>query len=430
MLHRRTFLSSLGTALLAAPFASLLSRRASAAPPAAADRLIIVYTPNGTVLRLWRPLGAGASFSFPSGSILEPLASRTSGLIVCDGIDFVGTQDHEFGMAAMLTGGGKAMHVGAGASVDQFVASKVGGATRLRSLELGVQSSLEGGIPRSRMCYSAPGVFVTPEDDPRAAWSRLFADLAGGKDAMARLQARRRSLLDLAGGELRDLRGRVGVEEQAKLDQHLDALRATEQSLGAPVMGCALPPQPQAQAIHDNDRYRAIGRAQMDVLVAAMACGLTRVATLQWSLARNGPLLAFPPVSAHAAYHTLSHSEESDTAGVAEFVRAQRWFTTQFGYLLDRLEATPDPVRGGTLLDSSVVMWISEIGDSRLHDCHSVPVVLAGGGNGHMKLGQYLRFSNIPHQQLLVSLCRAAGVDTDRFGDDTKGQGPLAGVWA
>lgn len=429
MIARRHFLASLGASLIAAPFVSLLSRRAAAAPPMAADRLIVFYSPNGTIHRYWRPTGSGANFTVAPGSILEPLAPRLSQLIVCDGIDYVGVQDHAYGMAAMLTGGGKAMHVGAGASVDQFVASRIGGETRLRSLELGVQASIEGGNNRSRMCYSAPGVFVTPEDSPHAAWSRLFGSLVGGQDAAQRLLARRRSILDVTRAEIADLRGRVGGAERAKLDQHLDALRATEQSLGAPTRACEVPPEPVPENVYDNDRYAALGRLQMDLLVAAMACGSTRVASLQWSLARGGPLLSFAPVSAHAACHTLSHSEDADTVGVEEFVRAQRWFASQFGYLLDRLAQTPDVERGGSLLDSSAIVWLSELGDSRLHDCHSIPIVLAGGANGHFALGQYLDFKGTPHQQLLVTLCRAAGVDTDRFGDDTKGKGALPGVW-
>lgn len=428
MIHRRHFLASLGASLVAAPFASLLARRASAAPPAGADRLIIVYTPNGTVPRAWRPTGSGNSFRFAPGSILEPLDARRQGLIVCDGIDIVGMFDHEYGMAALLTGSGSAGQVGGGASVDQFIGSRIGGDTRLRTLELGVQSSVEGGNARSRMCYAAPRVFVTPEDDPRAAWSRLFGDLVGGQDKAQRLLARRRSMLDLARGEIADLRARVGAAERAKLDQHLDALRATEQSLGTPTMACDVPPAPEAGAIYDNDRYAAIGRAQTDLLVSALACGATRVATLQWSAARGGPLLAFAPVSAHAGYHTLSHSDDSDVTSVEEFIRGQRWFASQFDYLLARLEATPDPLRGGSLLDSSLVMWASELGDARLHNCRSIPIVLAGGANGHLRLGQYLDFGGVPHQQLLVSLCRAMGLDVDRYGDDGKGKGPLPGV--
>lgn len=423
---RREFLRA---SLLAAPFVSLLSR-ARAAGPRVADRLVVFYTPNGTVHRFWRPMGAGDTFQFPPGSILSPLAPYARDLIVCDGIDFAGVTDHEKGLMAMLTAGGTAKSVGGGASVDQFVASRIGAGSRFSSVELGIQTSVKGATNETRMCYAAPGVHVEPEDDPASAWARLFG-VAGGAGA-AKLLARRKSVIDLASGELRDLRDQVGTEERRKLDQHLDALRATEQAIDRAAKmndpACAPTDRPAMRDPEANEGFRANGRAQMDILVAALACGLTRVASLQWSYATGQPVMRWAPANADEGHHSLSHKVDADPDGVAAFVRAERWYAEQFTYLLDRMKRTPDPVRGGSLLDSSAILWIKEIGDGRLHTCTSVPIILAGGANGFFRPGQYLQLDHAPHQQLHVTLCRAMGIDVDRFGDETKGMGALPGL--
>ncbi|MCS6901940.1 MAG: DUF1552 domain-containing protein [Myxococcales bacterium] len=142
-----------------------------------ARRLVIFFTPNGTVPKRWKPNGSGSSFTFPAGSILEPLAPVKQDVIIRDGIDFVGVSNHEGGMAAMLTGGGGVGSSSGGMSVDQYVAAKIGQGDRFPSLELGVQTSAWGGNVQTRMCYSGPGVFVPPDDDPGSVYNRLFGDL-------------------------------------------------------------------------------------------------------------------------------------------------------------------------------------------------------------------------------------------------------------
>ena len=112
------------------------------------------------------PNGTGAGYSFAAGSILEPLAARTDDLLVISGLDFHRADNHEPGMAAMLTNNGAGGDVGAGASVDQYIASAIGGDTKFQSLEIGVQTSAWGGNQQTRMCYSGPGQFVTPDDNP------------------------------------------------------------------------------------------------------------------------------------------------------------------------------------------------------------------------------------------------------------------------
>jgi hypothetical protein len=422
LVSRRGFTAGLGAALLAAPFVGLLSRtrRAGAATGTHAKRLVVFFSPNGTVPARWRPTGSETAFSFPAGSILEPLAAHRERLVVVEGLQFVGANNHEGGMAAMLTGSGSAGDESRGMSVDQYVAAAIGGTTRLRSLELGVQTSAWGGSVQTRMSYSGAGQFAPPDDSPRGVYSRLYGDaMPGGADVVL---ARRQSVLDAVKGDLGDLRTRLGTEEQHKLDQHMTSLRELERVLGG---GSCSGGTPVADLpIHANDNFPAIGKTQMDLLVASLACGATNVASIQW--AHTVAPTVFTWLGQSEGHHGLSHMDDGNTAGVAAFVLAERWFATQFAYLLDKLAAAPDPEGGGSLLDTTLVVWAKEMGDSRAHVCTEVPFVLAGGGA--FTPGRYLRTGGAAHAKLLVSICQAMGLVNTTFGNPAAGSGPLAGL--
>lgn len=423
-LSRRSLSLGLGAALLASPFVELLAGRAAARADAKklARRLVVFFTPNGTVPKRWRPVGDTGSLSFPAGSILEPLAPVKDDVVVCDGVDFVGVSNHEGGMAAMLTGGGGAGSLSAGMSVDQFVASKLGAGDRFASLELGVQTSAWGGNVQTRMCYSGPGQMVPPDDEPASVHQRLFAGLTPvGAPADPRI-TRRKRVLDVARKDLAALSARLGKEERDKLGVHVASLEKLETSLagGAATAGCAALPKPGASASFADQ-----GALQLDLLVAALACGMTRVASIQWSHT-VGPHV-FDWLGLTEGHHALSHIDDSNPAGVEQFVKAERWYAAQFAGLIARLRAAPDPA-GGTLLDSTLVVWAKELGDGRLHECKSVPFVLAGGGA--WKTGRLLSLGGVPHQRLLVSICHAMGLTNQTFGDASKGQGPIEALWS
>jgi hypothetical protein len=424
---RRQFTAGLGVSLLASPLLRLLSGEAHAATPGP-RRLLVVFTPNGTVHRHWRPTGADSDFTFPAGGMLEPLNRHRPNLLVLDGLDFVDADNHDPGMAHMLTGSGTARDVTGGMSIDQYVASQLGEGTRFKSLEFGVQTSLWGAARSTRMSYSAPGLFVSPEDVPVNAYQRLFGPLTGGASALEKQVRRRKSLLDLARTDLNALAQRVGAEEKQRLDQHLEALRQTEKGLTGPTIvdGCALPETPISVNAQANAQFPLVGRMQMDMMVSALACGMTRVASLQWS--HTIAPQVFTWTGASEAHHELSHKDDANTAGIQDFVKCERWFAEQFAYLLDALKARPDLENGGTLLDSTIVLWAKELGDSRLHNCRSVPFVVAGGARSGFRFGRYLRYTNAPHQKLLTSICRALGLPLETFGDAARSMGTLDGL--
>lgn len=422
---RRTFLGSLGASLLG----GLAAPRRARAQAAGARRLIVFFTPDGTVPEAYWPRGIGASFSFAPGSVLEPLAGLESQLTIVGGLEYVGGVAHDRGMIYMLTNSGwenvPEVSETAGRSLDQYVADRVHGTERFSSLELGVQTSVLGAMMESRMCYRGPQRWVSPNDDPRDVHRRLFGEVT--PDAVA-LAEDRRSVLDLVREETTALAGRLPPAEKAKLDMHLDALRDVERNIEPPEPGarCGAADAPPAFDVYDNDRFGEIGRAQMDLLVAAMSCDLTRVGSIQWSHAASETLFSW---LGHAeSHHSLSHMDEGSPEGVAQFIEDGRWYTEQFRYLVERLAALPEPGGAGSMLDHSVVLWTTEIGDGVTHMCEDVPVVIAGGGSGRLRPGRYLRYDGESHGKLLTSLCWAMGLDNQSFGNPATGGGGLGGL--
>ncbi len=430
---RRTFIASGAAAAAAGPFIRTLNNTQARAAGgigegSGARRLIIFFSPNGTIHDHWRPSGGEYDFSFPAGSILEPLEPHRDELIILDGIDFYGVANHEPGMAAMLTGGGAAGDLTGGKSLDQYVAGELAFGTKFPSLDLGVQTSAWGANNQTRMCYSAPKVFVPPDDSPLSVYERMFGQYGASQSQQDTTFSRRKSIVDLVSGELKSLRYRVGYEEKLKLDQHLESLVQLEASLSGSGDGCAAPDSVLDVPTQEHQYFADIARAQMDLMFTALACDLTRVASIQLSHT-VGPHV-FTWLGLTEGHHSLSHMSDTDVAGVAKYVQAERWISEQFAYLVDRLKNAPEPGGDGSMLDNSCVLWAQEMGDGRLHDCVSVPFVIAGGACGAFQTGRYLNFQSEPHQKLLVSICHAMGLSNPVFGDPSHGAGPLSGLGA
>jgi len=406
---RRSALGA-GLSLLAAPF---LKAHAQQSLPQA-RRLILFFSPNGTAHRSnrWRPTATADGFTTAAGCILEPLLPHRASVMPVSGLFFPDATNHEGGMRAMLTAGGPD-------SVDQYVAARIGGGSRFRSLSFGVQTSAWGANSQTRMSY-ADGQLVHPEDSPTNAFARLFGAVVGGPTELAKLRRRRQSILDAVRGDLGAMRSRLGAEQSVKLDAHLTALRSMEIGLDAPQptgSGCTTPVL--SMNSQDPSNFPAIALAQLDLMVAALACDMTRVTTIQ--LAHTVSPLVPTWLGSTLSHHELSHR------GDDEFVKAERWFAETFGQLLTRLAAREDPAGGGSLLDTSAVVWVKELGDGGLHTCEDVPFVLAGKAGGRWRPGRFVARPPTPHNQLLTELCQAMGLTNTTF-HDARHPGTLEGL--
>jgi hypothetical protein len=430
-LSRRNFVRGLGASAALVPFlSSLYPSRTRAAPQ---KRALFVYVPDGCIPAKWHPTGGETNFTLPEMSApLEPIKQH---LVFVDGLTmYSGGATHEGGAAKVLTG------VGA-QSLDIFLGEKIGGASPFRSLQLGVGATFQNGS--GSVSYIGPGQPVNPDDDPLNAFSRVFGSVGGGADADL-AKRKKKSVLDAALADLTALQTKLGSTERQKLGVHLDSLREVEARItggGAVTASCGAPSFDRRgfsvietdyypKTYHKEEQFKTIGLMQMDLTVLALSCGATNVASLQWSHAVSPTHILETGVT--TGNHDASHYGEASSQNAKDFVTLKRWFMDQFVYLIEKMENTPD--EGGSLLDNTLVVLCSELGDSNLHDHDRVPFVLAGGAAGAIKTGRYLNYQgkhngkNEPHTKLLVSVANAVGAGIDSFGYTGEGTGGLSGL--
>lgn len=449
-LSRRTFLRGAGGIAIGLPLLEAMTPTARAGgTEGPRKRFVVMFSANGTIEEAFRPQGGVADFSFdaPGGGlhILSPLEAIREDVIVLWGLDMVsrgqgpGGNGHDMGMGHMLTaqellvgpsGIGEFSHLpdgsAGGISIDQEIASRIGGETPFRSLEFGVRSLLD--LQRqvtSRMCYRGPFEALPPENDPAAAFETLFTDLAADPVELAELRARRGSVLDKVSDDFVRLNARVGASDRIKLEAHLDAIREIEQGLyteGGPLETCDVPGAIKGLDPNSNDQYPQVGRAQMDLLTMALTCDLTRVASLQWSTAQSGVRHSW--LGHSDSHHALSHEADNDANARTQLIEINHWYAQQFVYLVEAMKAVPEG--DGTMLDNSVVLWVNEQGNGDLHTSTDVPFVLAGSAGGYLNTGRSLQIDGRAHNDLFISMLHAMDQpDVMTFGLPELAQGPL-----
>lgn len=433
-ISRRGILSA-GAALAAA---SLLPRGvgASNTPP---KRLLIVFSANGTIYDNWAPTGSETSFTL--SPILQPLAPFQKKLVVLDGLDVKVAHapgpgdDHMKGMGCMLTniellsgttqgGAGTPAGFAGGISIDQEIVKTVGKDTRFPSLEFGVM--VHDSDIWSRMIYAGANQPLPPMEDPVKAYARLFSGTQGNPAEVAKLVNRRKSVLDSAGTSLDTLAGNVSGDDRVRVQQHADSVRAIEKQLLATTAACTAPSGIAQIDLNNEANYPAVGKLQMDLLVAALACGQTNVASLQWSRSVSG--IGFPSLGITSGHHDLSHKPDDDAVSKAALVKINTWYAQQFAYLLGKLDAVPE-ADGTTLLDNTMVIWVNELAKGNVHSHSPLPVVIAGGCQKAYRVGRYLKVANgTPQANLLVSAANAMGVNMTTFGNPAFCTGAIPGL--
>ncbi|WP_438010254.1 DUF1552 domain-containing protein [Sorangium sp. So ce321] len=441
-LDRRTFLRGAGGLAVALPFLDAMSGSASAVE--FPKRFVVFFTGLGTVKEAWQPTGTETAFEL--GEILAPLSPYRDKLLVIEGVDmesaYNGPGDpHQQGIGQALTGTelqegtlfpyacdpAALVGWGGGISVDQLLAARLGQRTKLSSLELGVQ--VQYANVSSRISYLGPGQPVPPEDDPRAVFDRLFNDLSADPADLERRRALRRRVLGSVMEDYGSLARQLGGEDRQKLEHHLEAVSEIEKRLDAPGLlggACAVPELGERLDVYANDNFPAIGRLQMDLLAMALACDLTRIASIQWSATQAGKVFTW--LGQSDTHHALSHSSPGHQAKQQQLVDIGRWQAEQLAYLLGKLDAVPEGA--GTLLDNTIVLWCTDISAGQSHSRRDMPYVIAGRAGGALRTGRFLSYAGDPHNDLLVALCNAMGVDVSTFGNPAYCTGPLPGLLA
>lgn len=427
-LSRRMFLGG-AAGLVALPFLPSLLPRAARADDAFPTRLLFLHAPNGVRMDLWRPVGAGADFAF--GPTLAQLEDVRDHVTVISGLANDAARgdrpgDHARGTGAFLTCRTPSFDtVENGVSVDQVIATAQLGATPFRSLELGVEGA--SGSPVCDSGYSCAYVqniawssATTPMpklSQPQTVFDRLFAGFDARLSEAQRLRRRayRASVLDAVTEQAAEVSRRIAVEDRRRLDEYLTGVRELELRVDGGVCGVDV----AAPGVVDLEHHADL---LLDLAVAAIACGQTRVVTMMLGNAGSNLVYSFLP-GVRGAHHQLSHHQ-----GLAEnldqLAIIDAWVVGRFARVVRKLAAIPEG--DGTLLDHALVMFGSEISDGNVHNHDDLPVLLAGRGNGAVSPGRHLDTGGAPIANLFVSMMQAAGVDQATFGAD--GVGPLEGL--
>jgi hypothetical protein len=258
-------------------------------------------------------------------------------------------------------------------------------------------------------------------------------------------RARRLAVLDNARTELEALSSKLGTTEKTKLDLHLDAVREVQrriEALGDGGGGGASCTQPSIDAggltpatLYAPEQFPKILRAQMDLMVQAMACGLTRVGVIQAShhtseliMSRFAATEMYDPgfdMRSHQASH-YGAAHDPNKREYRAYAQQVKWWVSQYAYLLAQLAARPE--EDGTMLDYSLVLLCSEVADGNTHLHDDMPFVLAGGGGGTIRTGRFMDVGYRRHGDLFVAIARAMGDQINSFGDSSSG--PLPGLLA
>ena len=455
-LSRRHVLRGLGGMAVGLPLLDAMrGRTAHAGGVVCPKRLIIMYTPNGTIAKNFWPTSVNSETDFELSPILTPLAAHKQDLLIVGGVDMLSAladdvngsapgDAHQKGTGQCLTArellqgnfagdGGLSAGWAGGISLDQEVANHVGLDTPYASLELGV--AVQGASVRSRISYRGAGQPLPPENNPFAAYQRLFGDSIGDPLDVERRTARRHAVLDVVSEDYKKLRDQLGAEDRERVHNHLLGIETIRDRLDSALISFGGSCQPlndlgMPDPTLDVDKVAnmpIVGGLQMDLMAMAIACDITRVSTLMWSNSTANHVLSFVDPSISEGHHTIAHKGDEDNAKIAQNTNINTWYATQLAGLIDRLKAIPEG--DGTVFDSTVILWTNEQAKGNNHDRRDLPYVIAGSAAGHFNTGRYVEFDgDVGHNRMLVSMLNAMGIEADEFGNPVYGKGPLTGL--
>ncbi len=402
---------------------------------------------HGTVYPSWRmrPEGQADSADFTQqlsaladsdfSPILRPLHPWRNKLTVLDGVSMASAvadellNEHNVGTVHALTGGFlRDATTASFASIDQIIAQAVAVEGRINSLELAVIGASSGGAVFRDAAQPLPA-----DIDAAAAFSRLFPNSDAQQQAgpATRIQNAQPSVLDFVGNEYAQLLPRLSTEDRAKLSLHRDLIADVEQRVrDLFLVSCTAP-----QAVDLNNDYGS--RAFFDTRFAAMsgiitnalACDLTRVATLQLGQLTAEHCSAPVGSDVHADF---AHQQDVPP-GFDVMTNYGRTHAQQFADFMALLDSVPEG--NGTLLDNTLVVWVNELATGT-HKFLPWPVVIGGGGNLGLQTGRYLRWApsvptpsqhptwsgveptiGVPHNRMWISLAQKLGVTLGHVGE-------------
>ncbi len=429
-LPRRTFLRGMGTAL-ALPLLDAMVPAASVLAQTAASpvrRLGFVYIPMGMNAAAWTPAMEGRIVDLsPSLAPLMPILDQLTILTNLELRNAYTTGNHASANCAFLSCARAKRTEGTdyqlGTTVDQLAAQSIGKATPIPSLELGTDLIAQVGncdngyacAYQNNLSWSSPTTPLPTEADPRVVFERLFGD--GGKSVERRAELKKSgSILDWMTDDMARLRRELGPGDRTKLNQYLDSVREVERRIQKAEQQSDVTPLP------DLERPATVPAAwedhvklMFDLQVLAMQADLTRVITFQ--LARETSTRTYPQIGVPEPHHPVSH-HTNDPEKLAKLAKINAYHVSLFASFVEKLHATPDG--DGSLLDHSLYLLGSGMGNPDIHNHTNLPIVLAGGRTSKVKGARHIKYDQpTPLANLHLTLLDKVGVRLDTFADSS-----------
>ncbi len=426
---RRTFLRGMG-ATVALPLLDAMVP-AMAAAPSGVSRYSFLHVPHGASPGYWTPTAAGKQWEL--SPILSPLTQFKDQITIISNTDHAmagslspdeSAGDHSRTAAVYLTAAHpkrtEGQDIYAGISIDQVLASKIGQENPLPSLEMCIEDVGSLGVCgvgyscayTNSISWSSPTTPLPMERNPQVVFERLFGDGSTPEERAAR-KREDRSILDSVLADVGRLKHGLGPSDLARFDQYLEDIREIERRIAIAEHTAAVEAERPETAEMPFDQHVKL---MLDLQVLAFKADITRVATMMFS--RDLSAKVYPESGVPDAYHALSHHQD-DATRMARYAKINAYHVAVVGYFLDKLRAVQEG--DATLLDNSVVMYGSPMGNSNAHDHIALPVLIAGGGAGRYEGNRHI--VTAPHTPLanfFMTLAEKEGIHLPSFGDSTE----------
>ena len=428
-LPRRTFLKTVG-ATMALPLLDAMVPAATAldkTPAKAVRRLGFVFMPMGCDQSRWTP---GSEKTLEELSpILDSLAPVKDRVTVLTNMELANAYpgSHATSNSSFLSAA-KAKHTEGndyylGTTVDQVAAKQLGKETQLPSLELSMDLMQTVGqcdngyacVYQNNLSWSSPTTPLPSEAHPRIVFEMLFGD--GGSTAERRAALRKRaSLLDAFTNDISRLKRKLGAADRQKVDHYMDTIREVERRIQRAEADAVENPLPDLdRPVGVPAAYADHARLMFDLQLLAFQGDVTRVISFQ--LARETSNRTYPEIGVPDPHHPLSH-HGNDPEKIARMAKINEFHVSLFAEFLQKMKETPDGE--GSLLDHSVYLYGSGIGNPNIHDHTNLPIIVAGGAAGGMKGNRHIRYDKAtPLANLHLTLLDKVGVRLDSFADST-----------
>ncbi|MCX6858200.1 MAG: DUF1552 domain-containing protein [Verrucomicrobia bacterium] len=427
-LSRRTLLRGVG-ATLSLPFLDAMVPAATAAARSVqpAKRISYVYIPMGCDQSRWTPVSKDSLDNLsPILQSLEPVKQHCT---VISNLElepaYPGT--HATSNASFLSAA-RVKHTESsdyynGTTADQIAAKAIGQQTQLPSLELAmdlmqVVGQCDNGfacVYQNNLSWSSPTTPLPAEAHPRLVFEQLFGDGGSKADRTAALK-RRASLLDFVKDDMTRLSKQLGPQDRDRVNHYLDSIREVERRIEKAALAVAeneLPDLSRPTGVPAS--YAEHARLMFDLQLLAMQGDVTRVITFQ--LARETSNRSYPEIGISEPHHPLSH-HGNDPAKIERLSKINAFHVSLFAEYLTKLAATKEG--DGTLLDNSLLLYGSGMGNPNVHDHTNLPVIVAGGASAGVKGNRHLRSEKtVPLANLHLTLLDKAGVKLEKFGDSS-----------